>query len=100
VPTRAITILAVAMGVMILVGTAVLGVLIARRLSGAAELPPLAIRLGEPEGTRITGIAAVRDRLAVQLTGGGPDRVLLIDLQTGASTGQLVLGAEASPKPR
>ena len=48
--------------------------------------------LDEPVGTRIAGIAAVRDRLAVQLQGGGVDRVVLIDPATGAVAGRISLG--------
>ena len=35
--------------------------------------------------------AAVRDRLAIQLQGGGADRVVLIDPATGAVTGRISL---------
>jgi hypothetical protein len=45
--------------------------------------------LDEPAGTQIAGIAAVRDRLAVQLRGGGADRVLLIDPASGAIVGRV-----------
>jgi hypothetical protein len=47
--------------------------------------------LEEPAGTRIAGIAAVQDRLAVQLQGGGVDRVLLLDPRTGAVAGRISL---------
>jgi putative heme iron utilization protein len=47
--------------------------------------------LQEPEGTRIAGIAATADRLAVQLQGGGGDRVVLVDPRTGALAGRISL---------
>ena len=92
---RALKIAVIAMGVMIVVGTTALIVVIAHRLSSpppVATLPAsLAAVLDEPAGTRIAGIAAVRDRLAVQLQGGGADRVVLIDPDTGAVTGRISL---------
>ena len=47
--------------------------------------------LDEPAGTHIGGIVAVRDRLAVQLQGGGADRIVLIDPTTGAVAGRISL---------
>lgn len=98
---RALKILTVVMGVMILAGTLVLGVLIARRLSGAGQQPAsFAVQLAEPEGTRIAAIAAVQDRLALQLQGGGPDRVVLMDQRTGARVGRVELAPRAGSVPR
>ena len=98
---RALKIAVVVMGVLIVVGTIGLVVGIARRSSApvappvasvAAALPAsLAAVLDEPAGTHIAGIAAVRDRLAVQLQGGGVDRVVLIDPATGAVAGHISL---------
>ncbi len=94
-PIRALKIAVVAMGVLILLGTATLVVLIVRKAAG-----PLAAAGGgaaqelvmqEPEGTRIVGLAAAQDRIAVQLQGGGPDRVLLFDPRTLARTGTVRL---------
>ena len=91
---RALKIVTIVMGVMIIAGTLVLAVLIARRLSGSGQhLPPFNAKLAEPEGTRIVAIAVLQDRLAVQLQGGGPDRSGLIDPRTGASVGQIALTA-------
>jgi hypothetical protein len=93
---RALKIAVIAMGVLIVVGTTALIVVVAHRLSSppslVATLPAsLAAVLDEPAGTRIAGIAAVRDRLAIQLQGGGADRVVLIDPDTGAVTGRISL---------
>jgi len=82
----------VVMGVLILGGTATLVVLVATRASGQGGLPPVVTAvLQEPEGTRIAGIAATADRLAVQLQGGGGDRVVLVDPRTGALAGRISL---------
>jgi hypothetical protein len=93
---RALKIATIVMGVLIVVGTTALIVVIARRATGpamiATSLPvSVAVTLDEPAGTHIAGIVAVRDRLAVQLQGGGLDRVLLIDPVTGAVAGRISL---------
>ena len=97
---RALTILTVVMGLMIVGGTLVLGVLIARRLPGAGQQPAaFAVQLAEPEGTRIAAIGAMQDRLAVQLQGGGPDRVVLIDPRSGTRTGRIELTRPTATVP-
>jgi hypothetical protein len=93
---RALKVATVAMGVLILVGTAVIVVTIVKRtMSGSAPagLPEKAFAavLDEPSGTAIVGIASVRDRLAVQLHGGGADRVVLIDPASGVVVGRIGL---------
>jgi hypothetical protein len=100
---RALKVATIVMGVLIVMGTIGLIVGVARRASapavpvagwpvGAGGAPAsVAWVLDEPEGTRIAGIATVRDRLAVQLQGGGVDRVVLIDPATGAVAGRISL---------
>jgi hypothetical protein len=91
---RAVKIATIAMGVLILLGTAVILVTIIKRtMSGPAGLAEKAFAavLDEPAGTGIAGIASVRDRLAVQLHGGGVDRVLLLDPASGAVVGRISL---------
>jgi hypothetical protein len=94
---RALKIATIVMGVLIVLGTMALVIGVARRASsgpgpGVAALPAsVSAVLDEPAGTRIAGIAAVRDRLAVQLQGGGMDRVVLIDPATGAVAGRISL---------
>ena len=63
--------LVIVMGVLIVVATTVLVVLVARRIGGAGGSGPAAasVLLEEPAGTRIVGIAAVGDRLAVHEKG-------------------------------
>jgi hypothetical protein len=97
---RALKIATIVMGVLIVAGTTGLIVVVAHRLSSPASssasvggvLPAsVAAVLDEPAGTRIAGIVAVRDWLAVQLQGGGGDRVVLIDPASGAVTGRISL---------
>jgi hypothetical protein len=89
---RALKIATIVMGVLIVVGTTGLIIGLARRASSLATMPAfIAAVLDEPEGTRIAGIAAVRDRLAVRLEGGGVDRVVLVDPTTGTVAGRISL---------
>jgi len=94
---RALKVAVVVMGVLIVLGTIGLVVGIARRsatpvVPSVATLPAsVSAVLDEPAGTRIAGIATVRDRLAVQLQGGGADRVVFVDPVTGAVTGRISL---------
>ena len=95
---RALKVAVVVMGVLIVAGTMALVIGIVRRSAPpvmVATLPGLPASvsavLDEPEGTHIAGIVALRDRLAVQLQGGGADRVVLIDPVTGAVAGRIAL---------
>ena len=96
---RALKVLTIVMGVMILAGTGVLVAVIAHRIASPAPAgapvasgAPLALVLDEPAGTRIIGIAATGDRvLAVQLQGGGADCVVLVDPHSGAVAGRITL---------
>jgi flagellar basal body-associated protein FliL len=94
---RALTAVVIVMGVLIVVGTGALFVLIAHRLSsagstsGAAAVAAKSTLLDEPGGTRIVGMSASGDRLVVQLQGGGEDRVVVIDLRSGAVAGRVSL---------
>src|SRR3954451_20719559 len=97
---RALKIVTVVMGVMIVAGTIVLAVAIARRLSGTDQHGgAFAVQLAEPDGTRIGGIAGSQDRLVVQLEGGGPDRIVLIDPRTGAMVGRIALAPPSATPP-
>ncbi len=82
---------AIIMGVLIVVGTSVIAVTIIKRMSGGAAPSNVTVVLDEPEGTRIGGIAALSDRLAVLLQGAGPDRIILIDPHSGAKAGAVTL---------
>ena len=92
---RALKVATIVMGVLIVVGTTVLIGTIAHRVAAPppASLPAasLALMLDEPAGTHIAGIAAAGDRLAVQLQGGGGDRIVLLDPRTGSVVGRISL---------
>ncbi len=82
----------VVMGGVIIGGTATLIAVVAMRAAGSGGSPPVVSTvLEEPAGSRIAGIAATRDRLAVQVQGGGMDRIILIDPATGALAGRISL---------
>lgn len=87
---QALRVLVVVMGVMIVAGIAVLGVTLAGRLTAApGAAGPVA--LDQPDGTRIASASASGDRVVLQLQGGGPDRVVVVDLRTGAVIGRVGL---------
>ncbi len=86
---RGLVVLVALMGVLIVAGVAGVAVTITHRLGAApAQAETL---LEEPVGTRMGGVAAVADHLAVLLSGGGPDRVVLIDPRTGRVVGRVGL---------
>jgi hypothetical protein len=97
---RALKIATIAMAVLILLGTGVIvATIVKRTMVGQSGPSPtgqpekaFAAVLDEPAGTAIVNIASVRDRLAVQLHGGGADRILLIDPASGAIVGRATLG--------
>ncbi len=99
---RALKVAVVAMGIVIIIGSGVLVVAIVQRVTharfgGAKPQPPAAsvqvpllhagaagqaggnVVLDEPAGTRIVSVGGFGDLLAVTLSGGGPDRVVLLD---------------------
>jgi hypothetical protein len=90
---RGLIALTVGMGVLILIGTTVLVVVIIARATAPAAKPAVAfaVTLDEPAGTRIAGIAAAGARMVVELQGGGPDRVVVMDPETGAVVGRVGL---------
>ena len=91
---RAVKIAAAVMAVLIVLGTTVLVVTVIKRLSAPAApvmAAAAAATLDEPDGTSIAGIAAVGDRLAVQLRGGGPDRIVFVDPHAVVVAGRISL---------
>jgi hypothetical protein len=93
---RALKIATVVMGILIIVATTALVVAVIRRHGTTPTAsPPTAINLDtvlhEPAGTRIASIAALQDQLAIQLEGGGPTRIVLIDIHSGNVTGHIRL---------
>ncbi len=94
--TRALLALVIVMGVLILAGTAGLVAVVVHRLSqpraGLTVAEPAAPSQ-EPAGTRITALVRQSDTvLAIALTGGGPDRVLVWDLAAGRAVAEIRVG--------
>ena len=87
---RALKTAVVIMGVLIVAGVVVLGVALTQRMSSSGA-GIASLLLDEPAGTRIAGTSMAPDRLAVQLQGGGPDRVAVIDTRTGRVLGRIGL---------
>ena len=79
----ALKVAVVVMGVLILGGLTVIAVTLAKRMSGPTPTGLVQATLDEPAGTRIAGVSTSSDRLAVELQGGGPDRVVVLDLHSG-----------------
>lgn len=96
-PARTLTILVVVMGVMILAGFAVLGAMIAVRMShpssSSASLRPFAAApIALPAGARVEAISAGTDRLVIDIALADGDRQLvIIDLATGRRLGTVPL---------
>jgi hypothetical protein len=93
---RALKILVVVMGVLIVAGTVTLVTLIVQRAGGVvagggapAGGEPWQASLGLPEGARIAGIAATDRGLAVLVTRPGGEVVLLVDPRNGRVQGEL-----------
>jgi hypothetical protein len=87
---RMLKVAVVVMGVLIVAGVTVIIVTIAGRMSTPAG-PPMRAVLDEPAGTRIVAVSALPDRLALQLQGGGPDRVVVLDMRSGRELGRAAL---------
>ena len=86
----ALKVAVVVMGVLIVAGVVGLFVVLAKRMS-AGSAPIASVTLDEPVGTRIAGASAGVDGIAVQLAGGGPDRVVLVDIRSGRVLGHVAL---------
>ena len=87
---RALKILVVGMGVLIVLGTLALVAVVVQRMAGAGEGAVFTERsLGQPAGTRILGVAVAEGRLAVLVARPDGERVLLVDPRDGRVLGQL-----------
>ena len=90
----ALKVAVVVMGVLILGGVTVIAVTLAKRMTGPSPAAPHALvqaTLDEPAGTHIAGVSTSADHLAVELQGGGPDRVVVMDLRSGHVVARAVL---------
>jgi hypothetical protein len=89
---RPLLIVVIAMAVLIFIVTTVVVVkLIKDFVTSPAPVTMTAATLRQPLGSHIVTITTVGSRLAVLLSGGGPDRVLLVDPDNGRVAGQLLL---------
>ena len=99
---RALQAAVIVMGVLILGGTAAVIAIVAHRAAapkpaGTAPGVPLPaaaatpVLLDEPPGTRIAVTAVADERLVLQLVGGGPDRVVVVELRGGAVVARVSL---------
>jgi hypothetical protein len=88
---RALLVLVVAMGVLIVVGVGVVAVTIIHRMGGEAPHALAGGILNEPPGTHIVSVGSYGDKLTVVLQGGGADRVVLFDPVNGRTTGRVSL---------
>lgn len=97
---RALKILVVVMGVLIVAGTVTLVALVVQRAGGlSGGTGRLALALEQPAGTRIAGIAGVDQGLAVWVQRpDGTESVLLVDPRRGRVTGEVTPGAGGVPQ--
>ena len=87
---RSLKVAVVVMGILFIGGFATLVTLLVQRMSSGAGGIASAV-LDQPPGTRIAGASAAQDRLVVQLQGGGPDRVVVLDVKSGRVLGSVGL---------
>jgi len=90
---RALKVLVIVMGVLIVVGTVALVWVVVQRIGRVAESPvPREVALQLPQGSRIAGIAGSDQELAIWVTGPQGDRVLLLDQRSGRVLGEIRAG--------
>ena len=92
--TRPLLIAVIGMGVLILLVTTVVIVKLVKDVvtAPAANVTLTTTMLHQPAGSHIVTITTVGGRLGVLLNGGGPDRILFVDPETGKIAAQLMLG--------
>ncbi len=86
---RALLTLVVVMGVLIIAGVVGVLVTIMHHISGPAFTVQTVLQ--EPAGTRMQSVASAGDRFAVILSGGGADRLVMIDARSGKVVGRVAL---------
>lgn len=111
---KALKVLVIFMSVLLAGGLALLGYGVATKLHRPASVParpaadrpaaPAAerpdtfgtIAVPLPAGARVAGMAAAGDRVVLHLTGGGSDRLLVLNPATGTVAGTFVLAPPAA----
>ncbi|MFC0408232.1 DUF6476 family protein [Roseomonas elaeocarpi] len=89
---RALKVLVVVMGVLIVVATVGLVAVLVQRISAAGgntTMSRIEGSLQQPEGTRVLGIAGAGDRLSVWVSRSDGDHILLVDPRSGRTLGDL-----------
>lgn len=89
---RALKVLVVVMGVLIVVGTVTLVALIVQRAGGIGAERSGQLALRQPPGSRIAGIAAAEGRVAVWVERPDGGRILLLDAARLRVVGEVVVG--------
>jgi hypothetical protein len=90
---RGLKVLVIVMGVLIVGGMAVVMAVLVQRFFAPVVPHAMAgpVTLDEPAGSRIVAASGNGERLVLQLQGGGPDRVVVIDLRSGQVTNRVGL---------
>ncbi|MDO9709379.1 DUF6476 family protein [Paracraurococcus lichenis] len=86
---RALKVLVVVMGVLIVGGTVTLAMLLVQRVGGAGGGTRWEAALDQPEGTRIAGVAATESGIGVLVTRPDGDRVLVVEPKRGRVVGEI-----------
>ena len=86
---RGLKILVVVMGVLIIGGTLALVMVLVQRVGGVGGTARWETALDQPEGTRITGVAATESGIAVQVARPDGERVLLVEPKRGRVVGEI-----------
>jgi Flp pilus assembly protein protease CpaA len=92
VAVRALKVLVVAMGVLIVGGTVTLVALLVQRAGGGGAGPAWQVALDQPEGTRIAGIAPAEGGIGIWVQRPDGDRILVVDPRRGRVGGEIRLG--------
>ena len=91
VALKALKVLVVVMGVLIVGGTVTLVALLVQRAGGAGGTAWQAV-LEQPEGARIAGVAASESGIGIWVQRPDGDRVLVVDPKRGRINGEIRLG--------
>ena len=86
---RALKILVVVMGVLIIAGTLTVVTVLVQRVGGGGGSGRWETVLDQPEGTRITGIAATESGIGVVVARPDGERVLLVEPKHGRVIGEI-----------
>ena len=97
---RALKILVVAMGVLIVAGTVTLVVLLVQRAGGGRGGAVVArASLDLPAGSQIVSVAGAGERFALLVRGpAGGERVILVDAASGRVVGELLPAPAVPPR--